>query len=189
MPSNAERTALYRLYDADDRLLYIGVSKRPKLRFEEHRMNGSRWISQVTRRDITWHPSRPEALAAEKAAIQTEHPRHNGTYNYDDAPMPIHWRPVSGSNKTGQVADLMRAEMDADRWRMEQRIPSAEAIAAAAGVSTRTVGNAMSLLKAEGLLDFRSGHGLFVDWNPPIPASMVAPDGRLYHNWAYDRLG
>lgn len=181
-----EPTALYRLYDADDHLLYVGVSKHPELRFEEHRMAGAHWISAAARRDIKWYPSRPEALAAEKDAIRAEHPEHNGTYNYDDAPMPTTWQPVSGPDKVGQVAKLMRAEMDADRWRIDQRIPEIKAIAAAAGVSTRTVGNAVSVLKAEGLLAFKSGHGLFVDWSPPIPASMVAPDGRLYHHWTWD---
>lgn len=33
-----ERTALYRLYDAGDRLLYIGISNNPEARWARHRM-------------------------------------------------------------------------------------------------------------------------------------------------------
>ena len=176
-----ERTALYRLYDADDELLYIGVSKHPELRFEEHRMAGAKWIPKVARRDIAWYSTRREALAAEKAAIETEHPRHNGTYNYDDAPMPTDWKPVNGPNKAGQVAGLMRAETETGNWGVGQRIPELKHLAAAAGVSKRTVGVAVKALKVEGFLDFRSGHGLFVGGPPPVTQ-------RTYYSWA-DAIG
>lgn len=186
-----ERTALYRLYNASGELLYIGISKHPELRFEEHRMAGACWVVDVARRDFTWHLSRPEALAAEKAAIQSERPRYNGTYNYDDAPMPTDWRPVNGKNKTAQVAHFLRAEIESGRWGPEQRIPELRRLAAAAGVAMRTVGVAVKTLKTEGLLESRAGNGLFVagDDSWMIPASKYADDGRLFHDWTYDHLG
>jgi predicted GIY-YIG superfamily endonuclease len=70
-----EEVALYRLFDAGGRLLYVGISKDPMNRWAEHRAN--RWWSQVERYSVTWHPDRPSARAAEKAALATEGAVHN----------------------------------------------------------------------------------------------------------------
>lgn len=71
-----ERTALYRLFDADEKLLYIGISRDPKIRWRQHR-RWSAWSTQVAMRVIEWHDSRTAALLAELRAIRTERPRHN----------------------------------------------------------------------------------------------------------------
>jgi len=187
-----ERTALYRLYNASGDLLYIGVSRHPEQRLAEHRTGPDRfrWIAEVARRGIEWHPSRSEALAAEKGAIQVEQPRYNGTYNYDDAPLPTDWRPVGATGKSAAVAHLMRTEIETARWKPKQRIPELRLLAAVAGVAERTVGVAIKTLKTEGLLESRAGHGLFVaaDGSWTVPASKHANDGRLFHDWTYDHL-
>lgn len=45
-----EVNTLYRMYDADDQLLYVGTSKRPLDRFEEHRQEKADWslVSKIT---------------------------------------------------------------------------------------------------------------------------------------------
>lgn len=71
-----ERTALYRLYDADDGLLYVGVTNKPKRRFWEHGSSKA-WWSEVARHTIKWFDSEFHALQAEVEAITTEAPKYN----------------------------------------------------------------------------------------------------------------
>jgi predicted GIY-YIG superfamily endonuclease len=69
-------TSVYRLFDADDRLLYVGCSEYWNLRINAHRRDKD-WFPTVTRTTVERFPTREEALAAELAAIRTEAPIHN----------------------------------------------------------------------------------------------------------------
>lgn len=70
------RTALYRHFDAEGRLLYVGISLSAARRLEQHKST-AQWFSKIVRVEIQWHPSRMDALAAEASAIVNEHPLHN----------------------------------------------------------------------------------------------------------------
>jgi predicted GIY-YIG superfamily endonuclease len=78
--SNAGRTAVYRLYGADDQLLYIGCTDDPESRWVQHAGDKS-WWPKVTRKAVEWRDTREEALAAEAAAIAGEAPEWNWTHN------------------------------------------------------------------------------------------------------------
>lgn len=80
MLDTATPTAVYRFYDADDRLLYVGMTETPKARWTWHRKRSS-WWPDARRREIAWYDSRAEAAAIETQAIRTEAPLHNVTYN------------------------------------------------------------------------------------------------------------
>lgn len=69
-------TALYRLYDSENRLLYVGITNDPPTRFVHHKREKT-WWGDVARREIEWLPSRMEALAAEEQAIHCESPFWN----------------------------------------------------------------------------------------------------------------
>lgn len=69
-------TALYRYFDAEGRLLYVGVTRDPAKRDGEH-VKLSPWRARAHRRSVEWYASRPEALAAERSAIRSELPAHN----------------------------------------------------------------------------------------------------------------
>lgn len=73
-------TSLYRLHADDGQLLYIGVAGNPGRRFEQHRASKT-WWGDVARIDLEHHPTREDALAAERAAILAEHPTHNVVHN------------------------------------------------------------------------------------------------------------
>lgn len=73
-------TMLYRLYDADGRLLYIGVTCNPQQRWDGHR-GDKPWWPLVARKELTTYPDRSAALTAERDAIRTEKPLHNVTGN------------------------------------------------------------------------------------------------------------
>ncbi len=67
---------LYRYFDASGQLLYIGCTSNPSTRDAQHRTY-SPWAGRIARREIVEHADCAEALAAERAAIASEHPEHN----------------------------------------------------------------------------------------------------------------
>jgi len=70
------RTAVYRLFDGEGRLLYIGITFNPRDRWNGHSGTKS-WWKDVVRREVEWHETRAEAERAEVAAIRAEHPLYN----------------------------------------------------------------------------------------------------------------
>ena len=69
---------LYRLYDADGRLLYVGITTRPDMRerFNGHSRTKAWWPDVVTV-ELTNFAHEHEALAAERHAIRVERPVYN----------------------------------------------------------------------------------------------------------------
>jgi predicted GIY-YIG superfamily endonuclease len=72
----ASKTALYRLYGSDGRLLYVGISDQLGRRWEEH-LRSKPWWPKVQRMTSEWHADRPAAVLAEIAAIEAERPVYN----------------------------------------------------------------------------------------------------------------
>jgi predicted GIY-YIG superfamily endonuclease len=101
----SRRAAVYRLYDVEGNLLYVGASYNPDRRCEDHRRKP--WGSCIARRTEEWHESRQDALAAERRAIREEGPRHNtaSTPEYaalkrrQAAATPDKWRVAYDANK------------------------------------------------------------------------------------------
>jgi predicted GIY-YIG superfamily endonuclease len=69
-------TELYRHFDKDERLLYVGIATNSITRFWQHKKN-SPWFDQVFRVATVIYPSREQAVAAERRAIAVENPVHN----------------------------------------------------------------------------------------------------------------
>lgn len=165
MPESPERTALYRLYDADERLLYIGITTDPNTRFASHAIYKS-WWGRVARKDVIWlQGTWQEALATEAAAIRAEKPEFNGKHNAPPAPFSAEsWPTIIAPprGKASTLADLVRAEIASGRWATGMRVPQRDAIASASGVSESTADRAYKYLQNEGLLQFRHGRGTFV---------------------------
>ena len=74
--SAPERTALYRMFDAESVLIYIGISKHFGVRWAEHAA-AQPWWHEVQRQTVDWYPSREEAALAEVIAIKAEKPKYN----------------------------------------------------------------------------------------------------------------
>lgn len=74
MPASG-RTALYRLFNSADELLYAGITLDPSVRFRAH--FGRTWWPEVVKSTLEWWPSLEAAAAAEKRVIETERPIHN----------------------------------------------------------------------------------------------------------------
>lgn len=71
-----KKTQLYRHYDVDGNLLYVGISLSSVHRLSQHRQQ-SHWFEQIRRVDVQHFASRTEALEAEAIAISEESPRYN----------------------------------------------------------------------------------------------------------------
>ena len=69
-------TDLYRHYDENDQLLYVGISLHAIVRLTEHKRN-SGWAGSIRRVDITPYPTRAKAMKAEREAILAEQPLWN----------------------------------------------------------------------------------------------------------------
>lgn len=70
-------THLYRWFDVDGVLLYVGISVSPSERAHAH-LAGSRWTRWAVRMDVgAEYPTRLDALAAEGEAIRRESPVFN----------------------------------------------------------------------------------------------------------------
>lgn len=68
--------ALYRVFGAEDMLLYVGISEDFGTRWKQH-AKIQPWWDEKRRLTVDWHESRPEAEAAERAAIKAEKPKYN----------------------------------------------------------------------------------------------------------------
>lgn len=69
-------TDLYRHFDKDGKLLYVGVSLSTMKRLSQHK-KASHWFNEITSVTIQKYKSRQEALDAERSAIIEENPIHN----------------------------------------------------------------------------------------------------------------
>ncbi|MFF1779853.1 GntR family transcriptional regulator [Streptomyces virginiae] len=141
---SAARTAVYRLYDAEERLLYVGIIMDLEQRFADHRRQKF-WWHLVDRQDVRWYDSRPEAEAVEAEAIRTENPLHDGTdriANWVHArqlrPVDPFWRPVAES----LLALIQNGTYSVGSW-----LPPARELAASYEVSESSVGVALHMLR------------------------------------------
>lgn len=78
----AGRTGLYRLFDAADALLYIGISDDLRGRMRAHAQEQP-WWPEVDHRTVAWYNDRDEADDAETLAIAAEKPMHNKAKRYN----------------------------------------------------------------------------------------------------------
>jgi len=71
-----ERTALYRHFDSDGRLLYVGITNSAVARINQH-MKTARWAEDIRSVEIEWFETRADAIDAEDRAIASENPVFN----------------------------------------------------------------------------------------------------------------
>jgi predicted GIY-YIG superfamily endonuclease len=101
-PDEAEKPAfaghsreqwLYRFYDVDGSLLYIGVTQRGEERFADHRKRKA-WWPEVAATTRQVYGTRADVLTAERHAIYREKPKYNivhagtGRRLYGEEPIP-----------------------------------------------------------------------------------------------------
>jgi predicted GIY-YIG superfamily endonuclease len=73
---NDKPTSLYRFYDAENRLLYVGITLHVPNRWSDH-ARGKSWWRDVDHSTVEHFATRAEAAAKELTAIRTEGPLYN----------------------------------------------------------------------------------------------------------------
>lgn len=68
--------ALYRFFDSDRQLLYVGLTVDPGARWSSH-CKEKPWWHEVDTVKVETFPTRDLVIKAEREAIETEHPRYN----------------------------------------------------------------------------------------------------------------
>lgn len=118
---------LYRCFDADDRLLYIGATYNLERRTKAH-AHRSPWWPQVARVTSESFEFRWQAMTAERAAIVNEKPLHNRRTHYRSEPTAVDSSPecltysvaqaaqVAGMNETSVRRLIARGEFPAMRF-------------------------------------------------------------------------
>lgn len=71
-----DTTDLYRYFDKDGNLLYVGISINAMLRLSQHRCTSS-WYQEADKVKIEKFERRSDAIKAERKAIRDESPAHN----------------------------------------------------------------------------------------------------------------
>jgi predicted GIY-YIG superfamily endonuclease len=70
---------VYRAFDAEGHLLYVGCTQNLKARWQQHRFNNRHWVVQTERMKVQGPYPYRTARAIEKAAIESEGPRYGWT--------------------------------------------------------------------------------------------------------------
>lgn len=72
----AHEPTVYRVYNKDDGLIYVGSTKNFEKRLQAHKQS-SWWFGLADRFDLDWYPNMVQAHEAETRAIETEAPAFN----------------------------------------------------------------------------------------------------------------
>jgi DNA-binding transcriptional regulator YhcF (GntR family)/predicted GIY-YIG superfamily endonuclease len=169
-----ERTALYRLFDSDGNLLYVGITNNPEYRFGQHRRTKP-WWPQVDHNEIRWFDSLEEAAEAEKVTIAAEQPTHNVSANA----LKIA-KSAPPKKRTGykQIADDLRRAILDGHFAPGARLPGQHQLMRDYDVAESTVRQALGVLKTEQLVSSRQGAGVFVrdlDANRTVSVAVDQP--------------
>lgn len=95
---------LYRFFNSDQKLIYVGISYSTFLRFVGHRSQ-SKWINEVTTITIEKFSNLNDALIAEANAIKNEKPIYNVALNSKAGKLA---RKVNSDKPFMNVTDISR---------------------------------------------------------------------------------
>jgi len=98
--SSNNSQALYRFFDNNNNLLYIGISKAFVNRLNAHSFTAE-WFFRASYVTIEHFETRQQVESAEKHAIKSELPKYNKAHNPNYESHLVHWRKL----KNG-LADL-----------------------------------------------------------------------------------
>lgn len=88
-PAIQRRCALYRHFDDNDVLLYVGITDSLGDRTNSGHARTSDWVQFAVRAEAEWHDSREQASAEERDAVENEHPIFNRQYAVGDVDRKI----------------------------------------------------------------------------------------------------
>ena len=115
---------LYRHFDANNNLLYIGVSSRISQRIKEHSIHSS-WWQNVSKITLEHFEIRKEVLEAERNAIIAEQPKHNIIHKngkIKDVKKTIEYSDYRGRFLTARLVEIP-IMLSVTKWSIQLGIP------------------------------------------------------------------
>lgn len=147
-------TAIYRLYDAADRLLYAGISLDPDRRYQEH-SNNKLWWHLVTRKHVVWATRRSGALEEEARIEREEHPRFSDSRRLGSGWMrEPRQRDEALDHAISVVAAALRADIASGLYPAGAMLPTNLKIAERFGVSKAMARSAVRELHNDRLVNY-----------------------------------
>lgn len=105
---------LYRHFDAQGRLLYVGITVDPGRRWKQHQADKP-WWAEVAQTTYEQHPDRASVLAAEREAILREEPLHNVVHNRRAPTGRVEATPVQTRTAPVQAGDWIAVALSDGR--------------------------------------------------------------------------
>lgn len=178
---------LYRWFDRDGVLLYLGMTFDPAQRADDHR-RGSWWFQWADHVKVDPIPiaDPDEAAAAELAAIGAERPLFNtvgSTRDLDEisgylirrgidpatVPQLDHWRAAIDreGNQWRRIVDEVTEQITSGRWPVGSRLPSVRQMTRTYAVSDSVIRRALQALSELRLVEGRERVGTIVVGTEP----------------------
>lgn len=173
-------TALYRLYDAQGGLLYVGITNNTAVRWKQHARD-KKWWPEVDHKEVMMYGDREQAALAEVTAIRAENPRHNVSYALDGR-----LKENPGSSK--QIASVLRCAIEDGEYTAGSRLPSNTDLAFSLRCGNETVRRALEILGAEGLVESVHRKGSYVRSRPSREQVYVPSCLNLESGYGFDQL-
>ena len=105
--------SLYRHFDREGKLLYVGISMAIFRRFVQHHKN-SLWSENIVSMTIEKFSSKADVLIAEKNAIEKESPLHNIIYNKQRTTKVSKFKKTIGTLKQSEEKRIANEEAKAE---------------------------------------------------------------------------
>jgi len=155
MPLDLEnrRTALYRFYDADGCLLYVGITHDIEERWAQHAHYKTWWLDAV-RHTVDWFGTRTPAHTAEVVAIRDEKPIYNGPARGGGD-----WRKRTRPVRAADAAEIqealrrVREDIATGVYQPGQNLPPVTKLSDIYGLAPAIIGGALSELSRQHLLE------------------------------------
>lgn len=114
-PHDQGRTAVYRIFNTEGGLLYIGSSQDPAHRVRVH-TNQRLWGDEIASYTAGWHRTRKRAYAVEAAAIRAEHPLYNIRHTPLQDRLDQLWTRNAAPLTVDEAEAILRAYLPCDWW-------------------------------------------------------------------------
>lgn len=121
--ADPRRVALYRHFDRNGCLLYVGISGSHLLRLAAH-MESSVWAGEIAQITVQWFEDREGAAAAEALAIQRERPLHNRAIALNHKPEPVRNLVAIWGSMTDMARGIGEGETTVRNWFGRGSIPA-----------------------------------------------------------------
>ncbi len=96
------RQTLYRMFNSDNELLYVGITNNLFGRFAGH-SDDKEWFDEIAYATFEHHANRYEVDKAETLAIQLENPKYNRAKNPAYESATDHYRKLKGAPSFGAI--------------------------------------------------------------------------------------